>query len=105
MNPKYLFAFTLLMISTLQCSAMYKGYYEKKHRVYNPYLTGMLAVFSAFSAKKLLESACDVGSYDRTRALKKMGAGTGCGLVAIAAARKCYKDIYAMKHYHIKNEE
>src|SRR5437016_1552015 len=102
MNLKYLLTSALLMISTLQCSAMQKGYYEKKERVYNPYLTGPLAVLSAFSAKKLLESACYTGSFDRARALHKMGAATGCTFIAIVAAHKCYKDIYTIKHYHIK---
>jgi hypothetical protein len=101
MTVKYLLAFSILMMSTLQCSAMY---YEKKHKVYNPYVTGSLAILSGLSAITLFKAT--------DRALRtqifvnptKLLVGCGCSMITIAALHRCSKDAYALYHYDIKRE-
>jgi len=102
MTIKHIFIATLLMISAAQCSAMY---YEKKVKVYNPWITGPTAALStvlavgSFAASRTLLTSDSLTLY---RLRYHITAG-GCGLIAIIAARQYYKDICALRNYDVKN--
>ncbi|GEM_PF-3466768 len=110
---KDLFITALLIIMIpVSCSAMY---YEKKIKVYNPWITGPVAVLFTGLAPRSLSAAYRIDRYFENYRQNDYSQYTlynrryhfsfvGCTFVTLIAAHRYCKGVYALRNYDVKND-